>query len=367
MNITQKKNSGRILWVDIFKAICIVSMVLGHSGAPFTTYIYLFHMPAFMFISGYTYKGEGYSFWTYLGRKTRNILLPMILINCIYIAFYVAMQKAGLYHYLQAGTPIGLKDRLTLLFLNGGTPDFGGATWFLVVLFTIEILARICTSLCGRIGFPKADAFLLLLPAAIGWYFISHKITLPYMLDLSLLGCLFYAAGILTRRGNLLEEKIDHRIMIPLSILATAFFGSFYFRDQLAMNWPTRQFAASLFIQLVSCFSAMYICYPIAKVITWSETFQKIFSYIGRHTYCILTTHFFIFRLIFLIFVLLKVFSTDYLQQLTPRYSPYPLWLFITIVTISLCLLVAWLSEKCRVMNYIFNAKWNFRKKEKAT
>ena len=360
------KNSNHIVWVDLFKAICIVSMVLGHAGAPFTTYIYLFHMPAFMFISGYTYRGEGYSFLGYLGRKTRNILLPMLLINCIYIVFYVAMQKAGLYHYLQAGAPMGLKDRLKLLFLYCGTPDFGGATWFLVVLFTIEIVARICTGICGKIGFPKADAFLLLLPAAAGWYFISHKIVLPYLLDLSLFGCLFYAAGILTRRGNLLEKKIDHRVMISLSGMTTVFFGSFYFRDQIPMNWPTRQFAASLFIQLASCFSAMYLCYPLAKAIALSEILQKIFSYIGKHTYCILTTHFFIFRCIFLVLVLLRLLPSKDLQNLTPPYSPYPFWLFMTVAAVGGCMLLAWLSEKNDVLNYIVNARWTYRRRGKA-
>ncbi|WP_397334021.1 hypothetical protein [Paenibacillus sp. YN15] len=37
---------------------------MGHAGAPFTTYIYLFHMPAFIFISGYTYNGNKYSFFS---------------------------------------------------------------------------------------------------------------------------------------------------------------------------------------------------------------------------------------------------------------------------------------------------------------
>lgn len=359
------KNSENIVWVDLFKAISIILVVFGHAGAPFTTYIYLFHMPAFMFISGYTYRGEKYSFTGYLGRKLKNILFPMILINCIYIIFYVLIQKIGLYAYLQTGAPISLVERLKLLFFNCGTPDFGGATWFLVVLFTIEIIARICTGLCIKIGFPKMDAFLLFLPAAAGWYFISHKIILPYLLDLSCFGCLFYAVGILARRGNLLEEKIDRRIMVPFSVLATAFFGSFYFRGQLPMNWPTRQFAASLFIQLISCFSAMYLCYPLAKVFELSGILQRIFSYIGKHTYCILVTHFFVFRCIFLLLVPFKLLPASALQNLTPPYSQYPLWLFMTISAISLCVLLGWLAEKNPAFNYIFNAKWTFKRRRK--
>lgn len=44
----------RISWVDAFKGLCIVMMVWGHTGAPGTAYIYLFHVPAFFILSGAT-------------------------------------------------------------------------------------------------------------------------------------------------------------------------------------------------------------------------------------------------------------------------------------------------------------------------
>ena len=35
--------------IDILKGIGIILMVAGHCGAPFTSYIYLFHMAIFLF------------------------------------------------------------------------------------------------------------------------------------------------------------------------------------------------------------------------------------------------------------------------------------------------------------------------------
>lgn len=45
--------NDRIVWIDWMKAILILLVVLGHSGSVFTYVIYLFHIPAFFFISGY--------------------------------------------------------------------------------------------------------------------------------------------------------------------------------------------------------------------------------------------------------------------------------------------------------------------------
>ena len=45
----------RDLTLDLAKAICIILMVIGHSGCPdyLHRFIYMFHMPCFFFISGY--------------------------------------------------------------------------------------------------------------------------------------------------------------------------------------------------------------------------------------------------------------------------------------------------------------------------
>lgn len=44
----------RIEWVDIYKALGIILVVVGHATGAFNNYIYQFHMAAFFFISGYT-------------------------------------------------------------------------------------------------------------------------------------------------------------------------------------------------------------------------------------------------------------------------------------------------------------------------
>lgn len=55
----------RIEWIDIVKFIGIFLVILGHSISAdnkqlevYRNFIYSFHMPLFIFISGYLYKKE---------------------------------------------------------------------------------------------------------------------------------------------------------------------------------------------------------------------------------------------------------------------------------------------------------------------
>lgn len=77
--------------VDIFKGIAILCVVLGHCGFPYTEYLYLFHMAAFIMISGYCFN-EAHSesltsFAKYIVRKLKTLYLPYALFNICIICF----------------------------------------------------------------------------------------------------------------------------------------------------------------------------------------------------------------------------------------------------------------------------------------
>ena len=56
-----KSNGKRIDWIDIFKGLAIILVVVGHSTGLFNAYIYQFHVAAFFFISGWVAKFDGTS------------------------------------------------------------------------------------------------------------------------------------------------------------------------------------------------------------------------------------------------------------------------------------------------------------------
>lgn len=83
----ENKSSTRILWPDVLKSFAIFLVILGHVSSvydsrgyssPIALWIYSFHMPLFMMLSGMFFK---YSlkkdFKTLLIDKSRLLLLPL--------------------------------------------------------------------------------------------------------------------------------------------------------------------------------------------------------------------------------------------------------------------------------------------------
>lgn len=351
-NIQAERNTS----VDIMRAILIIAMVTGHSTSPWTTYIYLFHMPAFLVLSGYVDRGEKYKTGQYVRKKFFTILLPALMINAVYIAFYCIMQLTGAYDMISSSESISLWERVKGMLMYWATPDFGGATWFLVVLFEVQCIVKIIGAVLQRYKRDRVFIPCIFALGVGGYMLVVRGCMLRWYVDLALLGCLYYGIGILVQRKTLLSY-LDRKVMLPFAVISTIFFGSFYFKGEIPMNWPTRDFT-NLFIQFWSCLAPMYIVWNAAFFL--NSTFAApCLQWIGRHTYCILVLHFAVFRVLFGIGVLMGKFPVEQLQHLTPdaEIAYRGGWAAFVVITVCLCGLVAKLSEKNRWTDYLFNAK----------
>ena len=204
-------SSKRSKFFDNAKFILIFLVVLGHVISPlkkqdgilFTLYtsIFLFHMPAFIFISGYFTKQIEKK--VSLLQTTKKLLIPYVLFQAIYSIYYFC---------------IGQEKNLEFDFFH---PHW--AMWFLLSLFFWNLLLRVFTKL-RWIGFFIA----LLMGAGIGY--IDH---IGSFLSLSRTFVFFpyYLLGHLMQ-GNQLKQIIRSKFSIPVGtaiilatviILATAF------------------------------------------------------------------------------------------------------------------------------------------------
>ena len=130
--------SPRIEWVDLFKAICILSMVIGHAWGGMNDIIYQFHMAAFFFISGFTsgiWKKDTESLFI---SKTWTLIIPVLVMIAL---------LSPLVHILDGVTPV---DSIGLLVKDyrdyliwGATVNLLGTVWFLTALFSVFIIHRL--------------------------------------------------------------------------------------------------------------------------------------------------------------------------------------------------------------------------------
>ena len=77
----------RIDWIDTAKGLCMILVIVGHTlpyGNLMRNFIFSFHMPAFFFLSGMTFRPEKYkTCLDYIKKRGRTLILPYFAVtNC---------------------------------------------------------------------------------------------------------------------------------------------------------------------------------------------------------------------------------------------------------------------------------------------
>lgn len=220
------KQASRIDYIDLFRAIGIILMVMGHVGfgGIFDKWIHVFHMPMFFVISGYFWKDQ--SFASMAKKKARTLLLP-------YFAF-------GLFHLIIHFINIRNIDfhGFYLLFWENtaGVP-ISGALWFLTAMFFSEVLFWCVQRLNG---YPSLIVTALI--SAVGMVCATYlPFRLPYALDVGMVGIGFYQVGkrLRDKWSGLLEMKLFLSLagFIGFSVLGLVN-GYINLRQGLYSAWP---------------------------------------------------------------------------------------------------------------------------------
>ncbi|HCI64930.1 MAG TPA: hypothetical protein DFH97_08065 [Clostridiales bacterium] len=198
MKSTQQTSAARIGYIDIFKAIGIILMVMGHVGfgEMFDKVIHAFHMPMFFFASGFLHKERTTGIRTLVRIKAKKLLIP-------YFVF-------GGMCCLLDGRINGISSEpwRNLLWANTTYIPIAGAVWFLSALFFTEIAYCVLTKYKWR---------LMIFPIAL-FGCLAEKLLpypLPWALGASCVGLGLYWVGHETRKR---EASLKHLLNMPLGL-----------------------------------------------------------------------------------------------------------------------------------------------------
>jgi fucose 4-O-acetylase-like acetyltransferase len=189
--------SARMADIDRARGLAILLVVFGHlvareppAGAAgyehLRALVYLFHMPLFFYLSGYTSWQRGPGAEIRWRRAIRRKLLPFAAFGVAVVAGKLLLRG----HIPLDNAPPGLAPGLTALFWDTAhSPAL--SVWFLIALFVYDLGGRV---LCRRLGPAVAVA------AAAGLYLL----VLPERLYLDRIGeyAIFYAAGACAAGGG---------------------------------------------------------------------------------------------------------------------------------------------------------------------
>lgn len=184
----------RIVFIDIAKAICIILVVVGHyvpDNSPewyvmLHDVIYTFHMPLFMFASGYVYIAtkKEMSYWSFLAKKVRRLMVPYFTTSLIVISVKLLTQGS-----MSVDNPVTAVSYLRMFYL----PEAGAFLWFIWALWWMFVIVPLLKTKVSRLVFFFVCLVLHYLPLPLPEVFCLAQC--KNMLVFFMLGVVVYEHG----------------------------------------------------------------------------------------------------------------------------------------------------------------------------
>ncbi len=275
------KENNRIEFIDLAKGLCILLIIVGHSGVQ-VDYPGLSAMrtPLYLTLSGLFFKDYG-SISNLLIRKTNKILIPFLF---FYIGSYV------LFYLFNALSPgLIVSDARGILDVFTQIQYFNGPLWFLLAIFWDNMFFGII-----HLNIKKEwiRAAIVLFMGCCGAFLYSADILLPCCLDAALFCMPFFYFGYILKRSDILLPSPRDRYCIPLALLL---FAAAYAIDRYAhpvLFFHDREISGNIFaimlLPLTSVSGLLMLCKAVKRL--------PFVSYFGRYSIIPLCTHHLIYR-----------------------------------------------------------------------
>lgn len=288
-------SSKRIMWIDTAKAICIISIIMGHLNGRFPVFntglcvnniVFAYHVPAFFILAGYTFKSEPVS-KKYIDKKFRRLMGPFFM-TCFFV---MLMDAVNLCIIKQASinniTHFIAKDLIRSFFGSGSITNFGniqmegmiGAVWFLAALFFSLLLLQGIMNACSDAKKQYVVLGVLFLLA----YIIKDTVWLPFSLLCAPTGALLIRIGIDLKNSRLLEKiRPVHVILLLIFVIWGIYSG---YSD----NYLVSDFFTDPGIGFAVALASSILIFLLAKAVSKS----RYLSFIGKNSLLLLCIHLF--------------------------------------------------------------------------
>lgn len=273
----------RIPWIDNCKALAISLVALGHMQSIYLVNetIFAFAMPAFFFLSGYTFERSANApFLELLRKKFRSLVIPYFGFSAILFAFWFLVRRNfGLSYQTGATVP----DVLLQILCGTNSTFFVTPLWFLTCLFVVEILFWGILRLGKKLRiFVTA---LLFVPGLVYWTYmdILHLPHVFWNFDQACFFLAFLAIGFVTSKRNFAEKFLCSLKRNLFVLVASALLFSLAFGAREKTTSPLVFVSMQAMMTFSSLLAFIAVCKSIRK--------SAVLNFIGQNTITILALH----------------------------------------------------------------------------
>lgn len=334
--------------ISIAKALGIILVVVGHSGAPgpITKFIYSFHMPLFFILSGYFTK-EIFTLkdlFSFVEKKMKTLWLPYVLFCIPFVALHnvflsMGLAEGGLYSLLDF-----VKQFALLLVFKGQPAGFFPAFWFLRALFISTITMAVISLVKNSLKIEKYDYLIPLVIASL----LQLSLTVlkdNLIVNLTLYSVLYLYVGKIHRQ--FIEEplNINKGLILCVTLIITIISSQSQLMCQITEVSSVSFITYALFAYVGSIF--IMTC---GKIISeYKGIVPTALTYIGNHTMIILALHAVVFKLLNCLFVPIMHLPKERLLSLQLSSYMFGGWLIYSIVGITIPLMIYWSYESLKL------------------
>lgn len=315
----QVEKNKRIDDTDILKALGIVCMVAGHSSAPFTHFIYLFHMAIFFIASGFFFKDKAsddiVSVVITIKSKLKQLWFPFFVWNTVYVLLHNLFIRINVYtdnpelpdwvtgtDTTNPYTVTEIIKRIGKGALFSSREQMFGANWFLRILFMVSVCYLVGDFLAKKVF--KKHILLIQLTAsivllAIGYFCSVHDISAHGFAQTASFYCLYFIGHLL----GLCKDRYsdwNRKQFLPIFIVSFALLlwlntiGSIAL-DQNRYENPVYFLAASL--------TGWAFLYSISYFLKLIPGIKQTMTCIGKRTLTVVILHFLCLKIVEVIVV----------------------------------------------------------------
>lgn len=276
MILDKKISDTRNITIDIAKGLGIFCVVWGHSSLEIGHYmIYMFHMPLFIFLSGYFHKTKCIT--DLVKAKTKSLLIP-------YFFFFVINTIIDLLVFDD------FSHKQIHIFNPSGS---AGPLWFLLCLFSTCILYQIINKVAN-----KYTGTICFITTMIGWILSIYNLKLILFLDSTFSILLFYHLG-----NNCSKRKIKEGSIKELLFSILSFSGCYFICVKIAHlginDIYSNTIMNNFIMYTISAVSGIYQIITISKLIASRITIISYpIAYIGKLSIYIFVFHLAILRVV---------------------------------------------------------------------